>query len=49
MKYTTQVEINLPRKRVIELFDNSENLKKWQEGLISFDHIEGEAGKEGAK
>jgi hypothetical protein len=49
MKYTTEVEINLPRDRVIQLFDNTENLKKWQEGLQNFEHIEGEAGQEGAK
>jgi hypothetical protein len=49
MKYTAEVELNLPREKVIELFDNTENLKKWQEGLVSFEHIEGEPGKEGAK
>ena len=49
MKYTTEVEINLPRKRVIELFDNPDNMPKWQPGLISFEHISGEAGQPGAK
>ena len=49
MKYTTEIEINLPRKRVIELFDNPDNITKWQSGLISFEHVEGEAGQEGAK
>ena len=49
MKYTTEVEINLPRAKVIELFDNPENLNKWQTGLVSFEHTEGEPGKEGAK
>ena len=48
MKYNTEVIINLPRARVIELFDNTENLYKWQEGLLSFKHLEGEAGQEGA-
>lgn len=48
MKYNTEIIINLPRARVIELFDNTENLHKWQEGLLSFKHLEGEAGQEGA-
>ena len=48
MKYNTEIIINLPRARVIELFDNTENLYKWQEGLLSFKHLEGEAGQEGS-
>jgi uncharacterized membrane protein len=48
MKYETEVEIALPREKVIELFDNTENLKKWQKGLLSFEHESGEAGNEGA-
>ena len=49
MKYTLELEINLPRNRVIELFDNPDNLKKWQPDLISFEHLSGEAGQVGAK
>ena len=49
MKYKTEVEINLPREGIIELFDNSENLKKWQPDLKEFKHLEGEAGRTGAK
>lgn len=49
MQYKTEVIINLPRDRVIELFDSFENLKEWQEGLISHDHISGEPGMPGAK
>ena len=49
MKYNVSVEINLPRERVIELFDNPENMKLWQPSLISFELIEGEAGQPGAK
>ena len=48
MKYTTELTISLPRDRVIELFDSTENLYKWQEGLLSFELLEGEAGQEGA-
>jgi hypothetical protein len=49
MKYRSEVTIDLPRERVVELFDNPDNLAKWQPGLLSFDHIEGELGKPGAK
>ena len=48
MKYTSEITIDLPRRRVIELFDSSENLAKWQPGLQSFDFISGEEGKAGA-
>jgi hypothetical protein len=47
--YTVAIEIALPRDRVIELFDNPDNLFKWQTGLQSFEHISGERGQPGAK
>lgn len=49
MKYTTAIEINLPRERVIELFDNPNNLKKWMKDLQSFEAISGIPGQVGAK
>ena len=49
MKYECEILIDLPRERVIELFDNPENLPKWQKGLQSFELISGEEGKPGAK
>lgn len=49
MKYEVEVDIALPRDRVIELFDSTENLYQWQEGLQSFEHLEGEAGQVGAR
>ena len=49
MKYTTEVTINLPRQRVIELFDDPDNMAKWQPGLLSFEPISGEPGQPGAK
>ncbi len=49
MRYEMEIVINLPRDRVIELFDSFENLKKWQEGLVSYEHLSGESGKPGAK
>ena len=48
MKYTTEIGINLPREKVIELFDNPENWSKWQLGLKSYNQLEGYAGQEGS-
>lgn len=49
MKYKSSIDIDLPRKRVVELFDSSENMKQWMPGLESYEHLSGEPGKEGAK
>ena len=46
--YTVSVEIDLPRDRVLELFDDPDNLLKWQTGLQSFEHLTGERGQPGA-
>ena len=49
MKYICEVLLDLPRDRVVELFDNTENLSKWQPGLQSFEHLHGDPGQPGAK
>ena len=49
MKYTCELTINLPRDEVIALFDDQDNLPKWQPGLQSFEHLSGEPGQPGAK
>lgn len=49
MKYTTKVDIELSREKVIELFDNADNMEKWMEGLQSFEPISGTPGQPGAK
>jgi carbon monoxide dehydrogenase subunit G len=49
MKYSNEIIINLPVGRVVELFDDPENLKKWQPGLVSFEPVSGVPGKPGAK
>jgi hypothetical protein len=49
MKFTTEIVVNLPRERMIELFDNPDNMPKWQHGLKSFEPISGEPGQPGAK
>jgi len=47
--YTVEITIDLPRDRVIELFENRDNLYAWQPGLESFEHVSGEPGHPGAK
>ncbi len=49
MKYTIQIEINQPVNRVIELFDNPDNMKFWMDGLVSFEHLSGVPGQPGAQ
>lgn len=49
MKYTTSVEINLSRDKVLDLFDNPANMYKWQPELKSFEHISGETGQPGTQ
>ena len=48
MKYRSEIIIDLPRDQVIEKFDNPENMKYWQEGLISYEFMDGEPGQEGS-
>ena len=49
MKYSTQITLNLPREDVIKKLDNPDNMKHWQRGLISVEHLEGIPGKIDAK
>jgi carbon monoxide dehydrogenase subunit G len=49
MNYTTTIDLNVPIDRVVSLFDDPENMKKWQPELLSFEHISGDAGQPGAK
>ena len=49
MKYTLEIDIHLPREKVIELFDNPDNMKHWQPGLLSFEPLSGTPGTVGAK
>jgi hypothetical protein len=49
MKYTAEILINLPRSKVLEFFDHTENLYKWQPGLKRLTHLEGRPGEEGAR
>ena len=49
MKYTTEIDINKPIEKVIELFDNPDNMGQWMEGLLSFEPLSGTPGQPGAK
>ncbi|AXT20620.1 SRPBCC family protein [Flavobacteriaceae bacterium AU392] len=49
MKYTIETIIKLPRDEVIKKMDNTDNMKHWQKGLISAEHISGTPGEVGAK
>lgn len=49
MKYSTEVIIDLPREKVIELFDNQDNAFKWMKGLEKWDQVSGSPGEVGAK
>lgn len=49
MKYTSQIDIAKPIDEVIALFDDSDNLSKWMEGLQNFEHLSGIEGQPGAK
>lgn len=49
MEYSCELVIDLPRARVIELFDDPDNLRKWQPTLKSFEPLSGTPGQPGAR
>jgi hypothetical protein len=49
MKYTTEIIIEKPLEVVINKMDSTENMKHWQEGLVSAEHVSGTPGEFGAK
>ena len=49
MKYTASITLHLPRERVVALFDDPANLKRWQPTLIRFERLGGEPGQVGAR
>ncbi|WP_299116540.1 SRPBCC family protein [uncultured Winogradskyella sp.] len=49
MKYTTEIIIEKPLEYVINKMDSTDNMKHWQEGLVSSEHISGTPGEFGAK
>ena len=49
MKYTTETIVELPRDEFLKKLDNIDNIKHWQRGLVSAEHISGTPGEVGAK
>jgi hypothetical protein len=49
MKYVNEIDIELSIEKVIDLFDNPDNMKQWMPGLQSFEHLSGTPGEVGAK
>ncbi|MEO1437299.1 MAG: SRPBCC family protein [Bacteroidota bacterium] len=49
MKYQVEVIIDRPRNEVIQLFDSTEHMHQWMEGLLEFEHLSGTPGEVGAK
>ena len=48
MKYTTEIIIEKPIEEVIRKMDSVDNLKHWQEGLVSTEHVSGVPGEMGS-
>ena len=49
MKYTVFTSIKQPREKVVELFEDPENIAKWQKGFVSMQVKEGAPGATGSK
>ncbi len=49
MKFTCSIKIEKPIDKVVQLFDNPDNMKEWQDGFVRLDHVSGNAGQVGAK
>ena len=49
MKYTTEIQVALPRAQFMEKFDSAENMKHWQKGLRSYKFLDEDPGKEGSQ
>ena len=49
MRYTIIIEINVPIKTCYAILDNHKNMKHWQAGLQSYEHLSGDPGTVGAK
>lgn len=49
MKYTSEIEIDLPRETVLAKLEDPANLKHWMRGLVSFELLEGEPNEPGAR
>ncbi len=48
MKFSGHIDIEKPRELVVELFQDPDNLAKWQDGFQKIEHISGEKGARGS-
>lgn len=48
MKFSLELPIQKPRREVWKIFDDPENIKKWQPTLIKFETLSGIQGRPGA-
>ena len=48
MKYSISMDIQQPCERVVELYDNPDNMASWQPDLIERELLSGESGQPGA-
>jgi hypothetical protein len=48
MDFSHEIIVNVARERFVELFDDPDNLPKWQEGLVAFEPLGGTPGHPGA-
>lgn len=49
MKYTCTIEINLPINKVVQLWEDENNFKAWQDGFKSIEHLSGTPHTKGAQ
>ena len=49
MQYKVEIVIDVPREKMIEMFDNPDNLNKWQPTFLGIEHVEGVERTKGAK
>ena len=49
MKYTLELEVAVSQNDFVKKMDNADNMKHWQKGLVSYEHISGTPGMVGAK
>ena len=49
MRYTVEIQIKKPKEAVFKLFEDPENLYKWQPSLEKIELLSGTAGQPGAK
>ncbi len=48
MKFHIEIIVDISLDKLIELFENPDNLKQWQPNVISFEHLSGTIGQKGA-